>query len=123
MTIAALIFAIFNYQLPWIYTSDEAVILFAAQLLIIAGLFQLFDGTQVVGLGILRGMSDVNMPTFIVFFSYWVVGLPLGWVMGFKLGFGLQGIWYGLTIGLMMSTTLLYLRYRAKSRQLRPAGN
>jgi MATE family multidrug resistance protein len=123
MILAALIFAIFNHQLPWIYTSDKAVILFAAQLLIIAGFFQLFDGTQAVGLGILRGMSDVNTPTFIVFFSYWVVGLPLGWVMGFRLGLGLQGIWYGLTIGLMISTTLLYLRYRARSRHLKLAAN
>lgn len=122
MILAALIFAIFNHQLPWIYTSDKAVILFAAQLLIIAGFFQLFDGTQAVGLGILRGMSDVNTPTFIVFFSYWIVGLPLGWVMGFRMGLGLQGIWYGLTIGLMISTTLLYLRYRAKSRQLKLAA-
>ncbi len=123
MIVAALIFAIFNHHLPWIYTSDKAVIVFAAQLLIIAGFFQLFDGTQAVGLGILRGMSDVNTPTFIVFFSYWIVGLPLGWVMGFRLGLGLQGIWYGLTIGLMISTTLLYLRYRAKSRHLKLAVN
>jgi len=48
-------------------------------LLIIAGFFQLFDGTQVVGLGVLRGIGDVNVPTIITFLSYWVIGIPLGY--------------------------------------------
>src|SRR5690606_39129920 len=103
MTLAAIIFAVFNQYLPWIYTSDKAVIYLASQLLIIAGLFQLFDGTQVVGLGILRGMSDVNKPTFIVFVAYWIVGLPLSYYLGIHLQYGLKGIWYGLTVGLITS--------------------
>src|SRR5690606_8649705 len=104
MIVSAIIFATFNQYLPWIYTSDHAVIYLAAQLLIIAGLFQLFDGTQVVGLGILRGISDVNIPTFIVFVAYWIIGLPIGYLLGIHLGYGLKGIWYGLTIGLVTST-------------------
>lgn len=118
MVFSAILFATLNQILPLIYTTDTAVIYLASQLLIIAGLFQLFDGTQVVGLGILRGMSDVNTPTFIVFIAYWIIGLPLGYFLGFEMGYGLKGIWYGLTLGLFTSTLLLFLRYRAKGRQL-----
>src|SRR5690554_1550467 len=118
MMFTAIIFVVFNKQLPWIFTADPAVIYLAAQLLIIAGLFQLFDGTQSVGLGILRGMSDVNKPTFIVFVAYWIIGLPISYYLGIHLGYGLKGIWYGLTIGLMTSSLLLFLRYRAKARHL-----
>jgi len=118
MSIAAIIFAVFNQYLPWIFTSDTLVISMAAQLLIIAGLFQLFDGTQVVGLGILRGMTDVNKPTFIVFFAYWIVGLPISYLLGIHMNMGLQGIWYGLTIGLMTSSILLFLRYRGKRKSI-----
>lgn len=112
MVITALCFILGNTFLPWIYTSDKAVIIVAAQLLIIAGLFQLFDGTQVIGLGILRGMSDVNVPTFITFFAYWILGLPLGWILGIHLKWGVSGVWYGLTLGLLVSAILLYIRFK-----------
>ena len=112
MIICALSFAIFNQQLPLLFSDDKAVITIAGQLLLIAGLFQLFDGTQVVGLGVLRGMGDVNMPTFITFFSYWVVGIPAAYVFGIHLDMGVQGIWYGLTLGLLSSSILLFFRYR-----------
>ncbi len=118
MVFTAIIFVVFNKQLPWIFTADSAVIYLAAQLLIIAGLFQLFDGTQSVGLGILRGMSDVNKPTFIVFVAYWIIGLPISYYLGIHLGYGVEGIWYGLTIGLMTSSLLLFLRYRARTGHL-----
>jgi MATE family multidrug resistance protein len=112
MIVAALIFAIFNQYLPYLISRDNVMIALAAQLLIIAGLFQLFDGTQVVGLGVLRGMGDVNIPTLITFIAYWIIGLPSGYLMGVTLGWGVQGIWYGLTLGLLTSSLLLYLRYR-----------
>ncbi|SEK98476.1 MATE family efflux transporter [Parapedobacter koreensis] len=112
MGFTALVFMIFNRYLPWIFTGDIAVIGVAAQLLVIAGLFQLFDGTQVVGLGILRGMGDVNMPTLITFVAYWVVGLPCAYLLGITFNYGVQGIWYGLTLGLFTSSLLLYMRYR-----------
>ncbi len=111
MIITGLLFLFFNIQLPSLFTSDQIVIALAAQLLLIAALFQLFDGTQVVGLGILRGMSDVNIPTFMVFFSYWVIGLPLAYVLSIPMGLGLKGIWYGLTVGLITSSVLLFIRY------------
>lgn len=117
MIVAAIIFAVFNQYLPFLISSDSVVIALAAQLLIIAGLFQLFDGTQVVGLGVLRGMGDVNIPTLITFVAYWIIGLPSGYLMGITLGWGVHGVWYGLTLGLLTSSLLLYWRYRYMIRK------
>ncbi|NEU06872.1 MATE family efflux transporter [Flavihumibacter sp. R14] len=118
MMLTALLFIGLNQILPWIYTSDRDVIEIAAQLLIIAGFFQLFDGTQVVGLGVLRGMGDVNIPTFITFIAYWIIGLPVGYYLGVTMGFGAEGIWYGLTLGLLVSAGLLFLRFDRLSRRI-----
>jgi MATE family multidrug resistance protein len=117
MSVTALIFAVGNQLLPWIYTSDKNVIVIASQLLIIAAFFQLFDGTQVVGLGILRGMGDVNIPTLITFLAYWVVGLPAGYVLGLQFHLGVKGVWYGLVIGLMVSSILLFFRFQLISKK------
>jgi MATE family multidrug resistance protein len=112
MIFTAILFAVFNHTLASLMTTDPEVIALAAQLLIIAGLFQLFDGTQVIGLGILRGIGDVNIPTIITLFAYWVIGLPAGYYMGVELEIGVQGVWYGLTFALLVSSILLYLRYK-----------
>jgi len=116
MLTTAALFTLFNHLLPWIYTSDKQVIAIASQLLIIAALFQLFDGTQVVGLGILRGLGDVNIPTVITFLAYWVVGLPVGYVLGLQLHMGVQGVWYGLVLGLAASSILLFFRFQYVSK-------
>lgn len=118
MSICALLFAVLNNYLPWIYTSDVSVINIAAQLLIIAAFFQLFDGTQIVGLGILRGIGDVNIPTLITFVAYWLIGIPSGYYLGIVLGLGANGIWYGLTLGLLVSATLLFSRFHYFSKTL-----
>jgi MATE family multidrug resistance protein len=118
MAFTALLFIGFNQFLPWIYTSDKDVIYIAAQLLIIAGFFQLFDGTQVVGLGILRGIGDVNIPTLITFTAYWIIGLPIGYFLGIKFNLGANGVWYGLTLGLLVSALLLFLRFLYYSKKL-----
>ncbi len=118
MSLTALLFVFANNLLPFIYTEDTAVIGIAAQLLIIAGFFQLFDGTQVVGLGVLRGIGDVNIPTLITFVAYWVIGIPLGYLLGIKLNMGVNGIWYGLTFGLLTASVLLFLRFQNKTRAL-----
>lgn len=118
MSITAILFIVANNFLPYIYTEDMAVINIAAQLLIIAGFFQLFDGTQVVGLGVLRGIGDVNVPTIITFIAYWIIGIPLGYVLGIVLGFGVNGIWYGLTFGLLTASTLLFIRFQRRTRAL-----
>lgn len=118
MSVMALIFMLANNYLPYIYTGDQTVISIAAQLLIIAGFFQLFDGTQVVGLGVLRGLGDVNVPTFITFLSYWVIGIPVGYVLGIELKMGVEGIWYGLTFGLLTASVLLFVRFQNRTKKL-----
>ncbi|MCD0490029.1 MATE family efflux transporter [Pedobacter sp. MC2016-14] len=118
MSITALIFILLNSILPFIYTEDQVVIQIATQLLIIAGFFQLFDGTQVVGLGVLRGIGDVNVPTLITFLSYWIIGIPLGYLFGFYFNLGVNGIWYGLTIGLLSASILLFFRFQSRTKAL-----
>lgn len=118
MTLTALLFVLLNAYLPFMYTSDLQVIAIASQLLIIAGFFQLFDGTQVVGLGILRGIGDVNIPTLITFIAYWIVGLPAAYFLGIVQQQGATGIWYGLTLGLLVSSALLFMRFQHFSKKL-----
>jgi multidrug resistance protein, MATE family len=117
MCITALLFTFCNNLLPYLFTTDKAVIVFAAQLLILAAFFQLFDGTQVVGLGILRGMGDVKIPTVITFLAYWVVGIPVGYWCGVKQGLGAMGVWYGLVLGLMVASILLFVRFNRLSKR------
>ena len=117
MGITAIIFTLFNHLFPWIYTSDKKVIDIAAQLIIIVAFFQLFDGTQVVGLGILRGMGDVNIPTIFTFIAYWIVGLPLGYILGITLHLGVKGVWYGLLSGLLTASVLLFFRFQYISKK------
>ena len=121
MGFTALLFSFANHLLPWIYTSDKSVITIAEQLLIIAAFFQLFDGTQVVGLGVLRGMGDVNIPTFITFIAYWLIGLPAGYLLGIRFGLGVNGVWYGLVLGLMSASILLFIRFQITSRKYKLA--
>ncbi len=118
MSITGIAFILFNEKLPYIFTTDKEVITIAVQLFIIAGFFQLFDGTQVVGLGVLRGLGDVNIPTVITFLAYWVIGIPLGYFLGIYLGIGINGIWYGLTFALLTSSVLLFFRFQFRTREL-----
>lgn len=122
MFCTAIIFTLAHNIMPFIYTEDSKVVSIAAQLLIIAGFFQLFDGTQVVGLGVLRGLGDVNIPTFITFLAYWVVGIPIGYLLGFHFGLGVNGIWYGLTFGLLTASILLFFRFQNKTKALKVSG-
>jgi len=117
MSCTAIIFTLFNHVLPYVYTTDNNVIAIAEQLLIVAAFFQLFDGTQVVGLGVLRGIGDVNIPTVITFVSYWVIGLPIGYLLGIHLGLGVIGVWYGLVCGLMSASVMLFLRFQRISKR------
>lgn len=118
MAFTGLVFMIFNHFLPTLYTSDPAVISIAASLLIVAALFQLSDGIQVVGLGALRGMGDVKLPTLVTFMAYWVIGLPCGYLLAFVLEFGEEGVWYGLLIGLSITAIILFIRFNSKSKKL-----
>ncbi|MDQ3192681.1 MAG: MATE family efflux transporter [Bacteroidota bacterium] len=116
MFIAACVFVVFRNILPPLFNQHEQVIQLASSLIVIAALFQLSDGVQVVGLGALRGMSDVKIPTFITVFSYWCLALPLAYFLGFTLDFGARGIWFGLLIGLSTAAVLLFTRFYNKSK-------
>ncbi|MCH7965683.1 MAG: MATE family efflux transporter [Bacteroidetes bacterium] len=118
MAVSGLIFIIFRNYLPALYIDDETVISIASSLLIIAALFQLSDGVQAVGIGILRGLTDVKIPTVITFVAYWIVGLPIGYFLAFELGWDVQGVWIGLLAGLTTSAILLTLRFNMKSKHI-----
>jgi MATE family multidrug resistance protein len=118
MFICGLIFVLLRSELPKLYINDETVISFASSILLIAALFQLSDGTQAVGIGILRGLTDVKGPTIITFIAYWVIGLPVGYVLGFIMQVGVVGVWIGLLIGLTASALMLTLRFHFKSKRL-----
>ncbi len=93
----------------------------AAPLLIIAGFFQLSDGVQVVCLGALRGLHDVKIPSLFIFIAYWIIGLPLGYFLAFKIGWGGVGVWIGLLIGLTLTATAMVLRFHLLSKNLKQA--
>jgi MATE family multidrug resistance protein len=90
----------------------------AASLFVIAAIFQIVDGTQVTTQGALRGLKDTKVPMILCGLGYWVFGLGSGVTMGFVLGFGARGLWWGLAIGLAVSATLLFLRWRRLSGRL-----
>ncbi|TAH04884.1 MAG: MATE family efflux transporter [Sphingobacteriales bacterium] len=118
MGFTALLFVAFNNYLPMLYSQDARVIQIAASLLLFAAIFQLFDGAQVVGLGVLRGMGDVNIPTLITFLAYWVFGLPVGYYLGIVLEMGVYGVWIGLTLALLFTAIFLFYRFNAISKRL-----
>ena len=80
-------------------------------LLVMAALFQLVDGAQVVALGLLRGVQDTKVPMVMAAVSYWIVGMPCSYLLGFVLGFGAMGIWAGLVAGLAVAGLLLNARF------------
>ncbi|MBN1447805.1 MAG: MATE family efflux transporter [Bacteroidetes bacterium] len=120
MSLAALTFILFRTELPKFYIDDTSVISLAASLLIYAAVFQLSDGMQAVGHGILRGMTDVTVPMMIAAFAYWVVGLPSGYLFAFILDFGPEGIWLGFVGGLTTAAVAFHIRFHRLSRRLFP---
>jgi MATE family multidrug resistance protein len=123
MFVCALLFFLLRFLLPTLYIDDPQVISLAASLLVLAGLFQLSDGIQVVGLGVLRGLEDVKVPTIVTFLAYWGLGLPLGYLLAFKLGFAEKGIWIGLLIGLTLTAGMLLYRFNRLSKKKINASN
>ncbi len=125
--IFAAIFLIFNNWLPSMYldvndvanqVDNTEVILIAAQLLIVAAVFQISDGLQVVILGALRGLQDVKIPTLITFIAYWLVGFPISFYLCLYTDLKSTGIWIGLLAGLTTSAVLLYIRFNTLTQKL-----
>ena len=90
-----------------IFTIDPTVITLGASLLLLAAVFQLFDGIQVVATGILRGTGDTRTPMVCNFIGHWLVGLPVGYVFCFPMGWGVFGLWIGLSLGLILVGAVL----------------
>ncbi len=120
MSVSAVLLILGRHILPSFYIGDSEVIKLASTLIWIAAFFQLSDGIQVVGLGALRGMSDVRMPTFITLVSYWILALPVGYVTGILFNLGPTGIWYGLWTGLTTAAILLFIRFNKISKVMIP---
>jgi multidrug resistance protein, MATE family len=118
MSLAGLTFILLNNFLPTLYIDDEAVISIASRLIIIAALFQLSDGTQAVGIGVLRGLTDIKGPTIITFVAYWIISLPIAYLLAFNFNLGVDGVWIGLLIGLTASALMLTFRFNYKSKQI-----
>ena len=89
--------------------------------MIVAAVFQIFDGGQAIGAGALRGMADVRVPMVITFVAYWIIALPIGYFAGVK-GIGPIGVWIGLAVGLAVAATLLTRRFyvRTSLKGVRP---
>jgi len=122
----AAIFFIFNQWLPTIYLNVDdvanqvdnmEVISIAAQLLVVAAIFQISDGLQVVILGALRGLQDVKVPTFITFVAYWMIGFPTSYYLSLYTELKSTGIWIGLLAGLTASAILLYIRFNTQTKK------
>lgn len=121
MGICAVIFTIGNEYFPTFYIDDQEVIKYAGTLLIIAAFFQISDGIQAVGLGVLRGLADVKVPTYVTLFAYWGMAIPIGYILGIVYEMGAVGVWLGLLIGLTIAGILHLHRFRNLTSKLMKA--
>ena len=113
MALAGLTLLLLPHPILSMFTDEVAVVGTAVPLLGVAAMFQLFDGIQVVAGGALRGTGDTRTPMLVNLGAHWVIGLPIGFLLGFSLGHGIVGIWLGLASGLICAgVALLYCWWR-----------
>jgi MATE family multidrug resistance protein len=117
MTVTALAFLLFPEAIARAFSPDPSVLAVAVVLLPIAGVFQVFDGVQVVAAGALRGVADTRVPMLINLVGFWVIGLPVSAWLGMGLDTGPAGIWWGLAIGIGVVAVLLAFRVRRRFGQ------
>jgi MATE family multidrug resistance protein len=98
----------------------ETLLRVGASLIVVAALFQLVDGLQVMALGLLRGVQDTTVPMVMATFSYWVIGLPASYLLAFHFGLGGVGLWLGLVVGLAVAALLLLWRFWRRSVRIAP---
>jgi MATE family multidrug resistance protein len=111
-------FVLFNHEIASGFIKGERsteVLDVAAALLVVAAAFQFCDSLQIISAGALRGLDDVHTPAWIAVWAYWVVSIPLGWVLAHPLGLGVTGMWWGITVGLTMTAILLGRRIWVKT--------
>jgi MATE family multidrug resistance protein len=120
LIMAAIGLVLFLWPVPLLsaFSSDPRIIDIGTGLLAIAAAFQLFDGTQAVATGALRGISETRMPMIVNVIGHWLLGLPVGYVLCFRLGWGVKGLWLGLSIGLVVAAVALTVVWWKKSLTL-----
>ena len=117
MCSTALVFLTVPRGLARLYTGDPRVLSVAVALIPIAGVFQVFDGLQAVGAGVLRGLGDTRAPMVINVLGFWVIGLPVSIVLGFDREMGPVGLWWGFVAGLAAVAVFLLFRIRYRLRR------
>ncbi len=115
MTAVGLVFFLWPVPLMRVFTTDPRIVGIGVALLAIAAAFQLFDGTQAVATGALRGISETRMPMIVNFIGHWFLGLPVSYVLCFRLGWGVTGLWIGLSVGLIVAAIVLTLVWWKKT--------
>jgi MATE family, multidrug efflux pump len=115
--VSASAMALFPIAIAHAYTDDADVVALAAQLLVLAAIFQFSDGIQVTANGALRGIKDTTVPMLITLVAYWLIGMPVGYWLAFHHHFGARGMWMGLAAGLTAAAGLLLLRFLKVSRR------
>src|SRR5262245_39613984 len=107
MAALGLVFFLWPAALLRVFTPDQRIIDIGVGLLAIAAAFQLFDGTQAVATGALRGISETRVPMIVNVVGHWFLGLPVGYALCFRFGWGVRGLWIGLSIGLVVAALVL----------------
>jgi MATE family multidrug resistance protein len=107
----AILFVLLRYALPQFFTSNGNVQALASVLLLMAGIFQISDSTQAIGAGLLRGIKDVKLPTLLIGVAYWVIGIPIGYLLAYQFKMGAVGMWLGLILGLTFASLFLQRRF------------
>ena len=117
MACSAALFLAIPQRILSIYTTDVGVLATGVSLLSIAAVFQLFDGLQTVLTGALRGVGNTRIAMIVNFVGYWLFGLPVGYVLCFQRGYGIAGLWWGLTIALILISLALLVAWRRHWRR------
>lgn len=112
-----------RHYLPLAFNKDIQVVEIASVLMLYAAVFQISDATQAIGVGILRGIKDVKIPTVYVALAYWVIGIPVGCLMAFVFGMGAAGMWIGFVSGLTVVSVLLNMRFFRRLSAEKATGN
>ena len=118
MTCAGVVFLVAPGPLIKLYTHDPGVLALGPSLMWIGAAFQIFDGVQTVCTGALRGLGETRVPMIANLVGYWVLGLPLGFILCFVLKWGVHGIWIGLTLSLIIISATLLARWRKDSLRM-----
>jgi MATE family multidrug resistance protein len=123
MTTFAVVLFFFAHPIARAFTPDRAVIAATIPLLFVAALFQFFDGLQITATGALRGAGNTHAGLYVQIIGYWIIGLPIGYLLGFRLHHGAVGLWLGLCAGLMVAGTALTTIWHRTTKKLAQITN